>query len=314
MNLKPHERATFYEHAFPEFAEAGSKFVRGTSADGGQTIYGTFFGGQDYKNKSKLYGAYPPRYLERVFSLFPDANKILHLFSGSLTKEQVEDAWTASYDRWPGAQCASCRHGRRVHDPRCFYMDEEGAPLCGCPQFVAGPRPVQVRFDSARHPIAEAAYPDLCCDVAHMTAVIVGVRDYDLILADPPYRLADQRRYWREAMMVLGECSRCAGDAAQHRVKYYKNGHEGRLLCDIGAPKPEEWEFEAQGYIRFKPINKKQVLADCAEILMPGGILVWLDESLPMFSKRDFRLIGTILWVRSTNHRYRVSAIFEKTE
>ena len=47
--------------------------------------------GNDYRNKSPLHGAYPPNFLRRVVSMFPDAWNVLHLFSGSLTKEQLDE-------------------------------------------------------------------------------------------------------------------------------------------------------------------------------------------------------------------------------
>lgn len=40
--------------------------------------------GNNYKNNSSYYGAYPRDYLDRIMTLFPDKKKILHLFSGSL--------------------------------------------------------------------------------------------------------------------------------------------------------------------------------------------------------------------------------------
>ncbi len=49
-------------------------------------LYGVWMIGNDYRNKSTLYGAYPARYLARVLSMFPDAVNTLHLFSGSLPK------------------------------------------------------------------------------------------------------------------------------------------------------------------------------------------------------------------------------------
>lgn len=60
-------------------------------------MYGTWCSGQDYRGTSKLYGAYPPGYLDRVMALFPDvkpgqiqrgleANTTMHVFSGSLPK------------------------------------------------------------------------------------------------------------------------------------------------------------------------------------------------------------------------------------
>lgn len=52
-------------------------------------LYGIWVIGNDYRNKSALYGAYPAGYLERVLALFPDAGDelpptVLHVFSGSL--------------------------------------------------------------------------------------------------------------------------------------------------------------------------------------------------------------------------------------
>jgi SAM-dependent methyltransferase len=43
--------------------------------------------GNNYRTASKLYGAFPPRFLDRVMALFPEIgarSRVLHLFSGSL--------------------------------------------------------------------------------------------------------------------------------------------------------------------------------------------------------------------------------------
>lgn len=50
----------------------------------GNWMVGTWFIGNDYRNRTKLYGAYPPGYIDRVVHLFPDAKNILHLFAGSV--------------------------------------------------------------------------------------------------------------------------------------------------------------------------------------------------------------------------------------
>lgn len=42
--------------------------------------------GNNYRNKSRYFGAYPPQLLPRTEVLFPDLKNILHLFSGSLPK------------------------------------------------------------------------------------------------------------------------------------------------------------------------------------------------------------------------------------
>jgi hypothetical protein len=53
----------------------------------GDIVCGFWMCGNDYHNKSPLYGAYPPCYLPRMKLLFPEEfekGKILHLFSGSI--------------------------------------------------------------------------------------------------------------------------------------------------------------------------------------------------------------------------------------
>jgi hypothetical protein len=70
------ERAEFYRKTFPTWPAP--------RADE-RWIDGMWVLGQDYRG-SGYYGSYPPNYLKRVLSMFPDAEKILHLFSGSLPK------------------------------------------------------------------------------------------------------------------------------------------------------------------------------------------------------------------------------------
>ena len=69
------ERASMYNKAFPKYPPL-------VTTD--RWLYGVWEIGNDYRNKTRLYGAYPPRYLDRVMSMFPDAISIMHLFSGSL--------------------------------------------------------------------------------------------------------------------------------------------------------------------------------------------------------------------------------------
>jgi hypothetical protein len=52
-------------------------------------IYGIWMIGNNYKRTSDYYGAYPPSYLKRVYSLFPDAKNILHLFSGKAETNDI---------------------------------------------------------------------------------------------------------------------------------------------------------------------------------------------------------------------------------
>lgn len=43
-----------------------------------------------------------------------------------------------------------------------------------------------------------------------------------------------------------------------------------------------------------------------------GTPVVWLDQVLPMYRKDEWRVIGVIGMVKSTNHRFRVVTIFER--
>lgn len=59
-----------------------------TKEQGRPVLYAIWVIGNDYRNKSGYYGAYPPGYLARVLALFPDvaAADTLHAFSGSMPK------------------------------------------------------------------------------------------------------------------------------------------------------------------------------------------------------------------------------------
>ena len=72
-------RAELYNAAFPEWPDS---HFHGT----GSRRYAVWMLGNDYRNRSRLYGAYPPNYLRRVMSMFPDVDpkRTLHLFSGSV--------------------------------------------------------------------------------------------------------------------------------------------------------------------------------------------------------------------------------------
>ena len=74
------ERADFYNNEFPQY----SKYAWLQASD--SWLWGIWSIGNNYKG-SGYYGSFPPKYLDRVISMFPDAEHILHLFSGSLTAE-----------------------------------------------------------------------------------------------------------------------------------------------------------------------------------------------------------------------------------
>jgi len=49
-------------------------------------IYGVWFLGNDYRNKSSFYGAYPQQLLKRYKVMFGHRGNILHLFSGQMKR------------------------------------------------------------------------------------------------------------------------------------------------------------------------------------------------------------------------------------
>jgi len=69
------KRAGFYSEAFPKWPPLRTD---------DRWIDGVWVLGNNYRNKSSFYGSFPPGFLNRVMALFPDADNVLHLFSGSL--------------------------------------------------------------------------------------------------------------------------------------------------------------------------------------------------------------------------------------
>lgn len=78
--MKPftlHQRANLYNTAYPQLLllEVGTHASR-------TFLHGFWFVGGG--NVSSFYGSYQTEYLERIATLFPDAESVVHLFSGSL--------------------------------------------------------------------------------------------------------------------------------------------------------------------------------------------------------------------------------------
>lgn len=183
----PEVRAGFYHEACPEWP------VLRTDE---RWLDGIWVQGNDYRG-SGYYGSYPPTFLRRVMALFPDAERVLHLFSGSLSA-----------------------------GPYVRFDRLEGADVVGEAEQLAS------YFDP-------------------------GV--FDLVIADPPYSTEDALKY--------------------------------------GAP---------------KLANRRAVFAEAYKIVEPGGVLVWLDLSLPMFAKTHWHLWGLIGLVGSTNHKIRLVSMFTR--
>lgn len=80
--MTPDERVASYQRAFPDYPPPVVQRGR---------IYGIWVIGNNYRRKNGYYGEYPPSYLARVYALFPEEGRGLHLFSGSLRDWDVRD-------------------------------------------------------------------------------------------------------------------------------------------------------------------------------------------------------------------------------
>jgi hypothetical protein len=196
------QRAQAYAEMFPKFHASHLRVVK---ESGHPVLYGTWLLGNNYRNKTAYYGAYPPSYLTRVAALFPDieAFRTLHVFSGSLPK--------GAY--W-----------------RLDVNPSNAAELVG----------------------------DVLTIRDLVDAHVAPGGNFELICADPPYSADDAKRY-------------------------------GTAM-----------------------VNRRQVMASLATVCAAGGFLVWLDTVWPQFSKQQWRTVGRIQLVRSTNHRVRLISIFER--
>lgn len=64
--------------------ERVTKFPKSLFIAGEGRVIGLWIMGNDYRVKSAYYGGYPAGYLKRVKALFPDKQRVLHLFSGKV--------------------------------------------------------------------------------------------------------------------------------------------------------------------------------------------------------------------------------------
>jgi len=85
------ERADYYHAAFPDYPPL-------CATD--RWLYGMWMMGNNYRG-SGYHGAFPPSFLRRVMCLFPEAEDILHLFSGSLTDDVAGDRMDINPDLNP---------------------------------------------------------------------------------------------------------------------------------------------------------------------------------------------------------------------
>lgn len=85
--------------------------------------------------------------------------------------------------------------------------------------------------------------------------------------------------------------------------------HEGEFDLILSDPPYDN------NHVKYgtEKVNKKKTIKACSRILKPGGHLVWLDTIMPIWSKKDrWRLVGTIGFLQSTNHKVRIATILRK--
>lgn len=94
--LTAKERADNFKLCFPQYCPLVVHNNR---------LYGFWLIGRWYASDPTFYGSYPPSYLGRVRSLFPDCTKILHLFSGTVKGDGVNEI---TYDINPKLKADIC--------------------------------------------------------------------------------------------------------------------------------------------------------------------------------------------------------------
>ena len=60
-------------------------------------------------------------------------------------------------------------------------------------------------------------------------------------------------------------------------------------------------------------VKRNKVMRSLGNRVEKGTHVVWLDQVLPMYRKDQWDMVGIIGMVKSTNHRFRVVTIFERT-
>jgi hypothetical protein len=101
-------------------------------------LYSIWMEGNYYKRKVAYHGAYPPSFLRRVKALFPNAKKILHVFSGAV--EKVDGEVTIDINPDTNPDVIGDAHKLSEYFPENFFQlaicdpvyNQEHAKIYGC--------------------------------------------------------------------------------------------------------------------------------------------------------------------------------------
>jgi len=100
--LTPKERADNFSRCFRQYSPLVVHNNR---------LYGFWLIGRWYASNRQFYGSYPPSYLKRIRSLFPNCERILHLFSGSVQDVRLNEV---TYDIKSGFSPTICDDVRNL--------------------------------------------------------------------------------------------------------------------------------------------------------------------------------------------------------
>lgn len=173
-------RCQSYLRTFPQCADA--VWVAGN----GRWLYGVWQIGNDYRNHTRYYGAFPRGFLPRVLALYPDVSKV---------------------DGNP--ECPR-------FDPGCLSRDGECHDACEVPDW-----PVLHAFSGSLPPgeyvrCDQQAPAEYRCAVEQFPRVYKGPK-FQLVIADPPYTATDAEQYGTgpvnrgAAMRALAKVTRPGG-------------------------------------------------------------------------------------------------------
>jgi hypothetical protein len=114
--LSPEQRIEAFHKRFPQYLAPSVHNRR---------LYTMWLCGALFSRKNGYYGSYPHSVKERIYALFPDCPKVVHLFSGS-----VNELGSITYDRLPELNPTICddimniaSHGAELKDADLFIAD-----------------------------------------------------------------------------------------------------------------------------------------------------------------------------------------------
>lgn len=70
--------------------------------------------------------------------------------------------------------------------------------------------------------------------------------------------------------------------------------------------------YSVEDAVHYKTsmVQRNKVMQALGYRCQPGATVVWLDQTLPMYRKDQWEIIGLIGMMKSTNHRFRMVTIF----